>query len=162
MMTAVERFQAILVERGLSGRVRHLDENTRTAKLAARALGTPLGAIVKSLVVIVDDRPALALVSGDRRANLSVVARHFDGVAAAMARGGCVKAITGFAIGGIPPFAPGEDGAPLPTIIDRHLFRFPIVWAAAGSPYAVFPIAPDELEKASNARVADFTDAVAP
>jgi len=154
---SVERFERWLAEEGLAGRVVRLAENTRTAELAAQALGTAVGAIVKSLVVIADGRPSLAMVSGDRRADLVRVARLFGAGEAQMARGAQVKEITGFAIGGVPPLLEDQAGERLPTIMDRRLCRFAEVWAAAGSPYAVFPIAPTELERLTGARVEDFT-----
>lgn len=152
MAGSVERFEQLLEQQGLSGRVVRLEQNTRTAELAAQALGTEVGAIVKSLVVLIDERPALAMVSGDRRADLAKLARLFDGSKAEMARGAVVKEITGFAIGGVPPLLG------LRAVIDRSLFRYDEVWAAAGSPYAVFPIAPSELERLADARVVDLVE----
>src|SRR5262249_60793968 len=114
------------------------------AELAAAALGTEVGAIVKSLVGLVDDRPRLALVSGDRRADLDRLARLFGGERAEMARGARVKEITGFAIGGVPPLLSDEQGQRLPTVIDRGPFRYARGWAAARRAYGVFPIAPDD------------------
>lgn len=157
-MGSVERFERMLAEEGLAGRVVRLAENTRTAELAAQALGTAVGAIVKSLVVLADGRPCLAMVSGDRRADLGEVARLFEAAEATMARGAAVKEITGFAIGGVPPLLEDASGERLPAILDRQLFRFAEVWAAAGSPYAVFPIAPTELERLTGARVVEFTE----
>jgi prolyl-tRNA editing enzyme YbaK/EbsC (Cys-tRNA(Pro) deacylase) len=158
MAGSVERFERLLSEQGLADRVVRLEEDTRTAELAARALGTEVGAIVKSLVVLVDGRPCLALVSGDRRADLGRVARLFGGERAEMARGARVKEITGFAIGGVPPLLSDEQGGRLPAVIDRGLFRYGRVWAAAGSPYAVFPIEPDELARLASAAPEDFAE----
>ena len=152
MAGSVERFERLLEEQGLAGRVVRLEADTRTAQLAAEALGTEVGAIVKSLVLLVDGVPRLAMVSGDRRGDLEAIARLFDGTKAEMARGSQVKEITGFAIGGVPPLLG------LPALMDRSLFRYAEVWAAAGSPYAVFPIAPAELERLTGARVDDFVD----
>jgi len=154
---SVERFERTLAEEGLAGRVVRLEENTRTAELAAQALGTAVGAIVKSLVVIADGRPSLAMVAGDRRADLARVARLLGAEQVQMARGARVKEITGFAIGGVPPLLEDQAGERLPAIMDRQLQRFDEVWAAAGSPYAVFPIAPAELQRLTGARVEDFT-----
>ena len=142
----------------MTGRVVRLEENTRTADLAAQALGTAVGAIVKSLVVMADGRPCLAMVSGDQRADLGKVADLFGVGAVQMARGAAVKEITGFAIGGVPPLLEDNDGNRLPAVMDRELFRFGEVWAAAGSPYAVFPIAPAELERLTGARVVDLAE----
>jgi prolyl-tRNA editing enzyme YbaK/EbsC (Cys-tRNA(Pro) deacylase) len=155
---SVEQFERLLADEGLADRVVRLQENTRTAELAAQALGTEVGAIVKSLVVLVDGQPCLALVSGDRRADLGRVARLFRGDRAEMARGARVKEITGFAIGGVPPLLSDEEGRRLPAVIDRSLFRYAEVWAAAGSPYAVFPIAPSELARLASAPLEDFVE----
>ncbi|HEY3079902.1 MAG TPA: YbaK/EbsC family protein [Chloroflexota bacterium] len=158
MAGSVEQFERLLADEGLADRVVRLQENTRTAELAAQALGTEVGAIVKSLVVLVDGQPCLALVSGDRRADLGRVARLFRGDRAEMARGARVKEITGFAIGGVPPLLSDEEGRRLPAVIDRSLFRYAEVWAAAGSPYAVFPIAPSELARLASAPLEDFVE----
>ena len=157
-MGSVERFERMLADEGLTGKVVRLQDDTRTAELAAQALGTAVGAIVKSLVVMADGRPCLAMVSGDRRAKLDDVARLFESREVKMARGAAVKEITGFAIGGIPPLLEDQSGERLPAILDRQLFRFDEVWAAAGSPFAVFPIAPTELERLTGARVVEFTE----
>jgi prolyl-tRNA editing enzyme YbaK/EbsC (Cys-tRNA(Pro) deacylase) len=152
MAGSVERFEQLLEEQGLAGRVVRLEQNTRTAELAAQALGTEVGAIVKSLVVLVDQSPALAMVSGDKRADLAKLARLFGGKKVEMARGSAVKEITGFAIGGVPPLLG------LPALMDRSLLRYDEVWAAAGSPYAVFPISPAELGRLAGARVVDLVE----
>lgn len=157
MPGSVERFTQLLESEGLAERVVHLEQSTRTAEMAARAVGTEVGAIVKSLVVMVDGRPTLAMVSGDRRADLARVAALVGGTDATMARGAEVKEITGFAIGGVPPLLSDAEGRRLPALIDRQLFRFAEVWAAAGSPFAVFPIAPAELERLTAARAEEFT-----
>src|SRR3954463_6140985 len=103
MAGSVERFEQMLADEGLVGKIVRLEENTRTAELAAQALGTAVGAIVKSLVVLADGRPCLAMVSGDRRADLARVAGLLEADEVTMARGAQVKEITGFAIGGVPP-----------------------------------------------------------
>jgi prolyl-tRNA editing enzyme YbaK/EbsC (Cys-tRNA(Pro) deacylase) len=155
---SVERFERMLADEGLAGRVVRLEENTRTAELAAQALGTAVGAIVKSLVLFADGRPSLALVAGDRRADLERVAGLLGAQRGKIARGAQVKEITGFAIGGVPPLLEDQDGARLPALMDRQLLRFEELWAAAGSPYAVFPIAPAELQRLTGARLEEFTE----
>ena len=152
MPGSVERFERLLEEQGLAGRVVRLEQNTRTAQMAAEALGTDVGAIVKSLVVMADGSPAVALVSGDRRADLSKIAKLLGAESAEMARGSQVKEITGFAIGGVPPLLG------VPALMDPGLFRFETVWAAAGSPYAVFPIAPAQLQSLAEARLVELVE----
>ena len=126
--------------------IRTLDDSTHTAVEAAAVVGVELGAIVKSLVFrgVSSGEPVLVLVSGDRRASEELVA-GVVGEAVERADADFVRAATGFAIGGV---APVGHPAPLRTAMDEGLLRFPVVWAAAGSPRAVFPVAPEELARA--------------
>jgi prolyl-tRNA editing enzyme YbaK/EbsC (Cys-tRNA(Pro) deacylase) len=126
--------------------VRELDASTRTAAEAAAALGCELGAIVKSLVFrgTSSGEAVLALVSGDRRASEPLVS-ELVGEPVGRADADFVRAATGFAIGGVPPVG---HVAALRTVMDADLLRFAVVWAAAGSPRAVFPVAPGELAAA--------------
>jgi len=126
--------------------VRELDASTRTAAEAAAALGCELGAIVKSLVFRGDEsgEAVVALVSGDRRAVESVVASAVGEPSISRADADFVRAATGYAIGGVPPVG-HVAVAPLRCAMDEGLLRFSVVWAAAGTPRAVFPVAPAEL-----------------
>jgi prolyl-tRNA editing enzyme YbaK/EbsC (Cys-tRNA(Pro) deacylase) len=123
--------QARLREAGLDIEPRELDSSARTAVEAAASLGTTVGQIVKSLVFFRGQQPVIVLCAGDRR----VDAERLD---LRVANAKEAKAATGFAIGGIPPL--GHD-QPLPTIIDESLKRFDVVWCAAGTTHAVFPVA---------------------
>jgi prolyl-tRNA editing enzyme YbaK/EbsC (Cys-tRNA(Pro) deacylase) len=133
-----ERVAAALRARGARGEVRELDESARTANDAANAVGVPVGAIVKSLIFTADGAPILVLASGDHQVDTAAVAsllgveRDAD----------LVREATGFAIGGVAPVA---HPAPLTTVIDRHLGSFDVIWAAAGTPDAVFPTTYAEL-----------------
>jgi prolyl-tRNA editing enzyme YbaK/EbsC (Cys-tRNA(Pro) deacylase) len=127
--------QARLRELGLNIEPRELDFSARTAAEAAASLGTTVGQIVKSLVFFRGDEPVIVLCAGDRRVDAERL-----GLRVANARE--AKAATGFAIGGIPPL--GHD-QPLPTIIDQSLTRFDVVWCAAGTTHAVFPVATSDL-----------------
>ena len=127
--------QARLRERGVDIEPRELDSSARTAAEAAASLGTTVGQIVKSLVFFRDDQPVIVLCAGDRRVDAGRL-----GLRVANAKE--AKAVTGFAIGGIPPL--GHD-QPLPTIIDDSLRRFDVVWCAAGTTHAVFGVAPSQL-----------------
>jgi Cys-tRNA(Pro) deacylase len=142
-------------DNGLDINVVELDRSTRTAQLAAEAIGTELGSIVKSLVFLADGRSALVLVAGDRRADTKKLARVLEAKKVKIADADTVRAKTGFAIGGVPPVG---HHTPLPTIIDRSLGRFETVYAAAGSPNAVFPIAYDMLLQVTAGQVADVTE----
>ena len=148
---ATERFAASASELGIEVAVRSYPEGTRTAVDAAAAVGCDVDQIVKSLVLVVDDRPVLVLCSGANRVDLAKVGAEFDG-RARMANADEVRAATGFAIGGAPPFG---HPSPLPTLVDPHLLGFDEVWAAAGTPDSVFPLTPGDLVAATAAREAD-------
>jgi prolyl-tRNA editing enzyme YbaK/EbsC (Cys-tRNA(Pro) deacylase) len=149
---SARRVQAALRALGLPGDVRELDDSTRTAVEAAASVGCELGAIVKSLVFVgaASGEPVLALVSGDNRADEERIAAVL-GEAVGRADAAFVRAATGFAIGGV---APVGHPAPLRTVVDEDLLRFATVWAAAGTPRAVFGVAPHELFAAIGAEPA--------
>jgi prolyl-tRNA editing enzyme YbaK/EbsC (Cys-tRNA(Pro) deacylase) len=126
-----QRYQQLLHDRGLDVTVRMLPGSARTAVQAAESIGVQVGQIVKSLVFLRDQDPVLVLCAGDRRVDA-------DRLGLVSARADRVRELTGFAIGGIPPLGHAQ---PLPTLIDASLRRFDVVWAAAGHPHAVFPIA---------------------
>ena len=152
---SVERVRQYFKDNGLDISVVELDKSTRTAQLAAEAIGTELGSIVKSLVFLADGKPALVLVAGDRRADTKKLAQVLKAKKVKIADADTVRAETGFAIGGVPPV--GHHTA-LPTIIDRSLSRFETVYAAAGAPNAVSPIAYDLLLQITAGQVADVTE----
>jgi len=129
-----------------------LDVAARTAQEAADALGIALGQIAKSVVFRrkLDEVAVLVVTSGDRRVDERKVAAIVGAVGRADAD--FVKARTGFTIGGVAPVAHVE---PPVLLIDRELFRFAEVWAAAGHPNGVFPLSPDALAKLTGAPVHD-------
>ena len=107
--------------------------------------------IVKSLVFLLDGEPVVALVSGANRLDESRLAAALGGAEVTRADADTVRKATGYPIGGVPPF--GHDRR-LPTAVDEDLLRFDVVWAAAGTPRDVFPIAPGELVRATGGTVA--------
>jgi prolyl-tRNA editing enzyme YbaK/EbsC (Cys-tRNA(Pro) deacylase) len=133
--------------------VRVMDDSTHTAAEAAAAVGAPVEAIVKSLVLIAGDAPLLGLVSGPNRVDTDVLSAEL-GVPVRMAKAREAKDASGYSIGGVPPFG---HPTPLPTILDASLMALDVVWAAAGSARAVFPIAPGRLVELTGARVARVT-----
>jgi prolyl-tRNA editing enzyme YbaK/EbsC (Cys-tRNA(Pro) deacylase) len=137
---------------GLDMDVREFPEGTRTAADAAGAIGCAVDQIVKSLVFIADAQPVLVLTSGGNRVDVVKLGRESAAAAVRKADAEEVRAATGYAIGGTPPF--GHARA-LPVLVDRDLTRFEVVWAAAGTPRHVFPIAPADLVRISGGRVAD-------
>lgn len=126
----------------------------RTAADAAAALGVELGQIAKSIVFRrkEDDAAVLVVTSGDRRVDEKKVAAQVGKLGRADAD--FVKASTGFSIGGVSPV--GHSKPPV-ILVDAELFRFDQIWAAAGHPYAVFPLSPDELVQLTGAPVSSVT-----
>lgn len=154
-ISSVDRVRECLTSLGLNIEVMELAESTRTATLAAQAVGSPLGAIVKSLVFLADGRPVLVLVSGDKRANPQKLAGILKAKQVMIANAEQVREVTGFAIGGVPPVA---HKSKLPTLIDKNLGRFETLYAAAGSPHAVFPISYKTLVEITAGQLADVTE----
>ncbi len=144
-MKPIERVRQALSVAGLDpDRIRELPADTSTAEAAARAVGAPLGSIVKSLIFLADGAPLLVLVSGDGRADLKRI-RSLLGLSKRrlrIAQPAEVLQHTGFEVGGVPPVG---HRSPLRTLIDRTLGRFDTVWAAAGNAHAVFPVAYEQL-----------------
>ncbi len=133
-----------------------LDSAARTSQEAADALGVSVGQIAKSVIFRrrSDEVAVLVVASGDRRVDEGKVAQIVGAIGRADAD--FVKAKTGFTIGGVSPLA---HATPVVTLIDRDLFRFDQVWAAAGHPHGVFPMSPAELEKLTGAPVHDVVQA---
>jgi prolyl-tRNA editing enzyme YbaK/EbsC (Cys-tRNA(Pro) deacylase) len=140
---AVERVRHALRQGGSAAEVIALAETARTAEAAAQALGVPQGAIVKSLVFMIDGAPIMALIAGDRRCDTKFLPGAL-GMSGLVMRADAerVRQATGFAIGGVAPLA---HPARLPTAIDDSLGRFETVYAAAGHPFYVFPTTMLEL-----------------
>jgi prolyl-tRNA editing enzyme YbaK/EbsC (Cys-tRNA(Pro) deacylase) len=148
---AAQRVRTALETLGLESDIRVLPDSTRTAPEAAAAVGCELGAIVKSLIFrgAGSGDPVLVLVSGDNRADETRVAEEL-GEDIERADADFVRARTGYAIGGVPPVG---HPAPLATLVDEDLLRFDVVWAAAGTPRAVFPVGPRALAGAAGGRL---------
>jgi Cys-tRNA(Pro) deacylase len=149
---AAKRVQDALLDLGVQTRVVVVADSARTAEQAAAAVGAEVGQIVKSLVFLVDDDPVLVLVSGSNRLDTKKLAALAHGKVE-RADADLVRSATGFAIGGVPPVA---HARPLPVWCDADLLRFDTVWAAAGTPHAVFPVEPGELVRVTDATVADL------
>jgi prolyl-tRNA editing enzyme YbaK/EbsC (Cys-tRNA(Pro) deacylase) len=140
---AVQRVQASLREKGSSAEVIELEDGVPTAEAAAAALGTELGAIVKSLVFTIDGDAVMALIAGDRRCDTKALPQAFGRTGLVMRPDAeRVREATGFAIGGVAPLGHPK---PLATVIDDSLGRFETVYAAAGHPHCVFPTTVFEL-----------------
>ncbi len=146
-----ERVRTFLEERGLADGLTEFEQSTKTAAQAAEAMGCELGQIVKSLVVLADGTPVLALVAGDRRGDLDAIAAEVGAGSAKMADADAVRAATGYAIGGVSPFdLPGG----LRVLIDESLTRFDVVFPAAGTPSSMVRIRLSDLLDAAGGRMA--------
>lgn len=136
------------------------EQTTRTAADAAAAVGCTVGQIVKSLVFTIKDEPIICLVSGSNRLDERKLAA-WAGVGRKQitrADAEIARASTGYAIGGVAPFG---YPAPLPVLCDQDLLAYDIVWAAAGTPNAVFAVKPPALVKATAAIIVDLAQAEA-
>jgi prolyl-tRNA editing enzyme YbaK/EbsC (Cys-tRNA(Pro) deacylase) len=135
---------------GIPLRVQRLASSTRTVKDAAAAVGADESEIAKAIVFVADGDPVLCIASGKHRIDTDKLADALDVAEVRQADAGEVRAATGFAIGGVPPF--GHD---LPVVFDEELLRHERVWAAAGDPHSLFEVDPRELCECIGARVAD-------
>jgi Cys-tRNA(Pro) deacylase len=151
MHPSAQRVQSALQELGFSGQVLELEDSTRTAVEAAQAVGCEVGQIVKSLVFRLDPagETVLILVSGPNRVHEKHLGRLLGG-SLLRPDADYVREATGYAIGGIPPIG---HKTTLKTYIDEDLLKFETVWAAAGTPNAVFQITPQDLVKISSGQV---------
>jgi len=148
---AAKRVEAAARILGLEIEIRTMPASTRTAAEAAAAVEASVGQIVKSLVFKgeTSGKAHLILVSGRNRVHEPAMSEIL-GEPIIRPDADFVRAATGFAIGGVPPLG---HAAPLATWMDEDLLQYETIWAAAGTPYAVFAVAPDRLREAVRARV---------
>jgi prolyl-tRNA editing enzyme YbaK/EbsC (Cys-tRNA(Pro) deacylase) len=154
LKTSAQRVQAALAAHGIAAEVREFPASTRTSAEAAAAIGCTIGQIAKSLVfrARTTDRAVMVIASGANRVDEKAVAAWL-GEPIGRADADFVRARTGFAIGGVPPIGHAE---PLPIFIDRDLLAFDEIWAAAGTPNAVFRLRPADLVAMTGGDVADI------
>ncbi len=157
VISAADRVRAALAAHGVAGDVVEFPQGTRSAANAARAIGTTLGQIVKSLVFLADGRPILVLASGRNRVDTGKLSHVVGATSVERADADRVRSATGFAIGGVPPVG---HATPLETFIDEDLLGYEIVYAAAGTPTAIFPIAPPDLVRITGGRTADLAQPI--
>ncbi|MYH97146.1 MAG: YbaK/EbsC family protein [Acidimicrobiia bacterium] len=152
MVGGLERFRAAAEELGVPVEPVRYPAGTRTAADAAAAVGCDVGQIVKSLIFATPTKLVLALTSGANQVDIDRLG-ELAGEEISLADPEAVRAATGFAIGGTPPFGHLN---PLPVWIDEDLLAYDTVWAAAGTPDSCFPITPAQLVAATGAIPADF------
>lgn len=148
--TSAVKIQAVL---GDAFEVLEFEESTRTAADAAAAVGCTVGQIAKSLVFMASEssRPVLVITSGSVRVDEAKVTTLL-GEAIERATADFVRETTGFAIGGVPPI--GHQKPPV-VFVDSNLLEYDVLWAAAGTPNAVFQLTPDDLVRLSGGTVSD-------
>jgi prolyl-tRNA editing enzyme YbaK/EbsC (Cys-tRNA(Pro) deacylase) len=156
----IQRVVDAAARKGVTLEVHVFSESTHTAEEAAAAVGAELGQIVKSLVFVAPDadgtlEAVICLVSGPNRVDLARLAAVTGDADVRRANANEARELTGFTIGGIPPI--GHAG-PVRVVMDPDLGRFQVVWAAAGTPTAVFPVPPATLRMLSNAHVAPICE----
>lgn len=154
----IERVRAALHEQGIEAQPVEFAESTRTSADAAAAIGTTVAQIAKSLVFQADGQPVLVIASGVNRVDTGKVGALLN---AKMTRADAdvVRAATGFPIGGVPPVG---HATTLRTLIDADLLTFDTIWAAAGTPNAVFQTTPADLVRMTGGEVADIKEAPKP
>lgn len=135
--------------------VHEFDEGTKTAAAAADAVGCDTAQIASSIVAVVDDETVVIVTSGANRVDMDKVADLRDAAAARMAEPDEVKDATGWSIGGVPPICHETD---VPVLMDETLLDHDEVWAAAGTPTAVWPIDPERLRDLADAEPADIAE----
>ncbi len=140
-------------EHGLTISPRQFPDGTKTAADAAAAIGVEVGQIVKSLIFAVDGEVVLAYVSGANQLDEARLAAAAGGAKCSRVDADTVRQVTGFPIGGVPPF--GHD-TPLRAFVDPDLLGYDEVWAAAGTWHDVFPLSPTDLVRVSGGVVVEL------
>ncbi|MFJ8110319.1 YbaK/EbsC family protein [Streptomyces sp. NPDC096132] len=152
------RFAEALHDLGLDdlhSRIRRFPDATRTAAEAAAAIGCELSQICKSLIFAADGEPVLVLMDGASRVDVELVRKELGARKVTRAAADVVRETTGYAIGGVPPFGHRTRTR---VLADRSLLAHDVVWAAAGNPHAVFPMAPDALVEHASATLVDVRE----
>lgn len=148
---SAQRVQDALLKKGLPFEVKQLSKSTRTANEAATAIGCDIAQIVKSLLfcTLKNNKPILILASGKNRVNQKTI-EALVGEEIIKADADFTREITGFAIGGIPPL---ENEKIRDVFIDQNLFNFETLWAAAGTPFAVFSLYSCDIQKVVQGKI---------
>ena len=144
LSTSAQKIQDLLAEQGYNITVIEYAESTRTAQEAADRAGCTLGQITKSLIFRGKDsgKPILVLTSGANRVDEKRIA-EYSGEHIVRADADFVRAVTGFAIGGVPPLGHAQK---METYLDEDLLQYATIWAAAGTPNAIFELTPAQLQ----------------
>jgi len=152
---SAQKIQDLLASLGYDYRVVEHSESTRTAQEAADRAGCELGQIVKSLIFRgrTSGKPILVLTSGPNRVNEKQIS-EYAGEAIGKADADFVRTVTGFAIGGVPPIGHAQR---METYLDEDFFKYETIWAAAGTPNAIFELKTEDLQLMTGGKVAKLT-----
>ena len=145
-----QKVQDLLASLGFNFKVIEFQESTRTAQEAAERAGCTLGQIIKSLIFKgkTSDKPILVLTSGANRVNEERIS-EYAGEPIGRADADFVRTETGFAIGGVPPLGHAHK---METYLDEDLLQYATIWAAAGTPNAIFELTPNDLQKMTDGK----------
>jgi prolyl-tRNA editing enzyme YbaK/EbsC (Cys-tRNA(Pro) deacylase) len=154
LSSSAKRIQNYLIDNGFSCEVKELPDSTRTAEEAARAIGCDVAQIAKSLIFIdkASGNPILVIASGINQVDIKKI-EHSKGFHLVKADGKFIKEKVGFAIGGVPPVGHNEK---MVTFLDPTLKNYEWIWAAAGTPFAVFRLSSDEIQKMTDGEFVDL------
>lgn len=155
LSSSAKRVQAAIKKLGFEFQIKELPESTRTAAEAAAAIDCEVAQIAKSIIFKTKNslKPVLVIASGANRINETTISQ-FVNEPIEKAEANFVRDQTGFAIGGVSPVGHLQK---LLTFIDQDLLNYPQIWAAAGTPHAVFPLTPDELIKLTQGKVINIS-----
>jgi prolyl-tRNA editing enzyme YbaK/EbsC (Cys-tRNA(Pro) deacylase) len=144
-------------QHGIDIDIHEFTEGTKTAVDAATAIGCEVAQIASSIALETGDGLVISVTSGANRVSMAKVAAILDAPESdvGMADAETIKTTLGWSIGGVPPFCHDTD---VPIYMDETLVEFETVWAAAGTPQAVFPIDPERLQKLADANVVDIAE----
>jgi prolyl-tRNA editing enzyme YbaK/EbsC (Cys-tRNA(Pro) deacylase) len=146
-----QKVQDLLTSLGFNCEVIEFQESTRTAQEAADRAGCSLGQITKSLIFKgrTTGKPILVLTSGANRVDEKNIS-EYAGEPIGRADADFVRTVTGFAIGGVAPLGHAQK---METYLDQDLMQFKTIWAAAGTPNAIFELTPDALQKMTDGKI---------
>jgi prolyl-tRNA editing enzyme YbaK/EbsC (Cys-tRNA(Pro) deacylase) len=149
---SAQKIQNLLISLGYSYTVVEFSESTRTAQEAADRAGCELGQIVKSLIFRgkISGKPILVLTSGSNRVDEKRIS-GYAGETISRADADFVRSVTGYAIGGVPPIGHTQN---METFLDEDFFSYQTIWAAAGTPNAIFELKTEDLQKMTNGKIA--------
>lgn len=152
-MTAIEKVKEYMDDLPVKLQIIEFEESTATSELAAKALGVEVGQIAKSLLFTGKDKSLLVVTSGDMKVNQKKL-KEITGVKMKMADSDQVTEITGFPPGGVCPFALKSK---IPVYLDISMDRFPVVYAAAGTPHSAVPITMEQLKLVTDGQICDLS-----